>query len=257
MALQTIKVNRADALLTITLSRPEKRNAINRQMLVELDATLASAEDDRGLRALLLRAEGSAFCAGIDLNEAQVLESAPAGEINLEHLFHRLERFPVPTLAAINGVALAGGLELALHCDLRLAAESARMGMTLARVGLMLPFSFARKLIEIVGAAGAAQLLYTAQTLDARHALALGMLHEVVPDEELAETAEAWAHNVTANAPLSLRAMKAALRRCMSTAYDAPHDDIDRMVEQVQHSRDAKEGPRAFLEKRKPVWTAS
>lgn len=257
MAEQTIKVERADAAMIITLARPEKRNALNVQMLTEIDQTLAQAESDRGLRALLIRAEGSAFCAGIDLNQASVLENAPPGQINLEKLFHRLERFPVPTIAAINGAALAGGLELALHCDLRIAAESARMGMTLARVGLMLPFSFVRKLIEIVGAAGANRLLYTAQTLDGNEALQLGMIHAMVPDDRLAETALSWTRNVAANAPLSLRAMKIAIRRAMSSAYDAPHEDIDRLIEQVRNSNDAHEGPRAFLEKRKPVWSAT
>jgi len=250
----TIKVEQGASWLTITLARPDKHNAINERMLEELDDTLMAAATQPGLRALLLRAEGKSFCAGIDLNQAHVLESAAPGQRNLESVFQRLERFPLPTIAAINGIALAGGLELALHCDLRLAARGARLGMTLARVGIMLPFSFTRKLIEVCGAAGAARLLFTAQILDSEQALAMGLVHQVVADQELDQSARAWVENVVANAPLSLRAMKACLRRAMSVAFQAPHEDLDRLIEQVQHSEDAREGPRAFLEKRKPLW---
>ncbi|HLH77972.1 MAG TPA: enoyl-CoA hydratase/isomerase family protein [Candidatus Binataceae bacterium] len=254
MAETTIKVEQGAAWLTITLARPDKHNAINERMLEELDDTLMAAAAQPGLRALLLRAEGKSFCAGIDLNQAHVLESAAPGQRNLETVFQRLERFPLPTLAAINGTALAGGLELALHCDLRLAARGARLGMTLARVGIMLPFSFTRKLIEVCGAPGAARLLFTAEILDSGQAQAMGLVHHVVADQELEQSALAWLESVAANAPLSLRAMKASLRRAMSGAFQAPHDDIDRLIEQVQHSEDAREGPRAFLEKRKPNW---
>ncbi len=255
MAEETVKVARSANYVTLSLNRPEKRNALNQALLSELDHALASLEGDREIRALVLRAEGRVFCSGIDLQEVDRLEGAhnPAG---IENVFHRLERLPIPTLAAVNGAALAGGLELALHCDLRLAGESAQLGMTLARVGLMVPFNFTRKLIEVIGAPATAQILFTAEAIDARRALAMGMVHEVVPDAALDATATAWAEKIAANAPLSLRAMKATIHRCMSAAYDAEHQDINEMAREVRKSKDAKEGVRAFLEKRKPVWRA-
>jgi enoyl-CoA hydratase/carnithine racemase len=171
-------------------------------------------------------------------------------------VFHRLAHIPVPTIAAMQGAALAGGCELGLHCDMRMAAEDLRMGMTVARVGLVVPYDFIRKLIEVIGAANTAQILYTAEPVNAERAFHMGMVHEVVPNAKLDETAVAWAEKVSANAPLSLRTMKQSMRRALSASNNAWHEDILNMGRLVRISKDAKEGIRAFLEKRKPNWKA-
>ena len=255
MAGETIKVARSDNYVTLSLNRAEKRNALNQALLNDLDQALTSLENDKDVRALLLRAEGRVFCSGLDLAEVDRLEGEhnPA---NIQKVFQRLERFPVPTIAAVNGAALAGGLELALHCDLRIAGESAKLGMPLGKVGLMPPFDFTRKLIEVLGTPATNLILFKGDPVSARDALAMGMVNAVVSDAELEQTSKAWAADIAGNAPLSLRAMKATIRRCMSNAYDAPHDDIDEMARAVRRSQDAREGVRAFLEKRKPVWRA-
>jgi enoyl-CoA hydratase/carnithine racemase len=255
MAEEIIKLARSDAYATISLNRPEKRNALSQPMLSELQRTLELIEGDKAIRAVVLRGEGSIFCSGIDLQEVERVEG-PRGHqtATIEGVFHRLENLPIPTIAAINGAALAGGLELALHCDLRIAAEGAKLGMTLARVGLVVPYDFTRKLIEIIGSPATAQLLFTADTVDARRALEMGMVHEVVEPNKLVSAAESLAQKVSSNAPLSLRAMKATIRRCMSTAFDAEHKEIDQLASAARRSKDAQEGVRAFLEKRKPVW---
>jgi enoyl-CoA hydratase/carnithine racemase len=255
MAEQVLKVTRQQNYAVITLNRPEKRNALNQPVIDALNAALVQFENDKEIRALLLRGEGSSFCAGIDLKE---VDEATAGHnpTSLESVFGRLERFPVPTIAAVQGAALAGGLELALHCDLRVAGEGARLGMTLGRVGLMVPYDFTRKLIEACGSANTAWILYTADIVDGRRGREMGLVHEVVEDAKLDATASALAERIAGNAPLSLRAMKATVRRCMSDAFDAWHDDLLRMARDVRQSQDAKEGVRAFLEKRKPNWRA-
>jgi enoyl-CoA hydratase/carnithine racemase len=255
MAAEILQVARSDSYVTLTLNRPEKRNALNQPLIDALNRALAEVEHDKSVRALVLRGNGSSFCAGIDLQE---VDEAAAGHnpTSLEFVFGRLEKFPVPTIAAIQGAALAGGLELALHCDIRLAAENARLGMTLGRVGLMVPYDFTRKLIEVCGSPNTALILFTADMFDARRSLAMGLVHDVVGDEELNRAAAAMAEKVASNAPLSLRAMKATIRRCMSEAFDAYHDDLIRLAREVRQSQDAKEGVRAFLEKRKPVWRA-
>jgi enoyl-CoA hydratase/carnithine racemase len=255
MAAEILQVARSDSYVTLTLNRPEKRNALNQPLIDALNRALAEVEHDKSVRALVLRGNGSSFCAGIDLQE---VDEAAAGHnpTSLEFVFGRLEKFPVPTIAAIQGAALAGGLELALHCDIRLAAENARLGMTLGRVGLMVPYDFTRKLIEVCGSPNTALILFTADMFDARRSLAMGLVHDVVGDEELNRAAAAMAEKVASNAPLSLRAMKATIRRCMSEAFDAYHDDLIRLAREVRQSSDAKEGVRAFLEKRKPVWRA-
>src|SRR5258706_9337595 len=214
MAEQVLKVERHQNYATLTLNRPEKRNALNQPLIDAINSALAEFEKDKSIRALLLRGEGGSFCAGIDLKE---VDEAEAGHNpnSLEFVFGRLERFPVPTIAAVQGAALAGGLELALHCDLRIASDNAKLGMTLGRVGLMVPYDFTRKLIEVCGSANTAWILYTADLLDAERGRHMNIVHDVVADAKLTEATTALAEKIAANAPLSLRAMKATVRRCM------------------------------------------
>jgi enoyl-CoA hydratase/carnithine racemase len=255
MAEEILKVTRHPNTVVLTLNRPEKRNALNQPLIDAIDRALEPVEKDKEIRAVVLRGEGRGFCAGIDLVEVNE-EAAGHNPRSLESVFHRLEKLSVPTIAAIQGPALAGGLELALHCDLRIASEDARLGMTVARVGLLVPYDFIRKLIEVCGSANTAMILYTGDQFDARRSLDMGLLHDVVANGKLDEAAMALADKVAACAPLSLRAMKASLRRSMSLSFDAEHKDILEMGRAVRASKDAKEGVRAFVEKRKPVWRA-
>jgi enoyl-CoA hydratase/carnithine racemase len=255
MAEEVLKIERRGNFVTLTMNRAEKRNALNVALMQALDEAIGSIEADKEIRAVIVQGAGSSFCSGLDLAEADRLEGE-RGPVNIERVFHRLAHIPVPTIAAVQGAALAGGCELALHCDLRIAAEDLRMGMTVARVGLLVPYDFIRKLIEIIGAANTAQILYTAEPVNADRALRMGMVHEVVPNASLDATANSWAEKVSANAPLSLRTMKQSMRRALSNSNDAWHDDLLAQARVVRQSQDAKEGIRAFLEKRKPRWTA-
>ncbi len=255
MADELVKVERSGDYLTVRLNRPEKGNAINNGMLAALDKAFASAEQDNSVRALLLTGEGKHFCAGIDLAEGHRVDTTEVGGgISLETVFHRLEALPIPTVSVIRGAALAGGLELGLHCDLRVAAENARLGMPVAKVGLIPPFDFTRKLIEIIGASATAYLLFSAEPVDGKRALALGMVNEVAPEAEVEAAGRKLLEKIAGNAPLSLRTIKATLRRCMRDAFLAEHKDLDEMVRAILKSSDAKEGARAFVEKRKPQW---
>jgi enoyl-CoA hydratase/carnithine racemase len=255
MADELIRIERQPNYVTFTLNRPEKRNSLNEALLREFDEALSEVEKDTNIRAVIIRGAGRGFCAGIDLAEADRLEGAHS-PVNLERIFRRLEHLPVPAIAAVQGAALAGGCELALHCDLRVAADDLRMGMSVARVGLVVPYNFIRKLIEIIGAANTAQILYTADPVDAERALRMGMVHEIVPAAELESASIKLAERISANAPLSLRTMKQSMRRSLDTSNDAWHEDILELGRKVRASKDAKEGVRAFLEKRKPVWRA-
>jgi enoyl-CoA hydratase/carnithine racemase len=255
MAGEVVSFERHQNYATITLNRPEKRNALNEAMLKGFDEALVAVEHEPEIRAVILRGAGGSFCSGLDLAEADRLEGGHS-PVGIERVFHRLENVSVPTIAAMQGSALAGGCELGLHCDLRIGAEDLRMGMTVARVGLLVPYDFIRKLIEVIGAANTALILYTAEPVDAKRALAMGMVHEVVPNAKLDDAAITLAQKVSSNAPLSLRTMKKSLRRSMSESNDAFHQDILEMSRMVRQSKDAKEGLRAFLEKRKPNWQA-
>jgi enoyl-CoA hydratase/carnithine racemase len=255
MAGEVVSFERHQNYATITLNRPEKRNALNEAMLKGFDDALVAIEHEPEIRAVILRGAGGSFCSGLDLAEADRLEGGHS-PVGIERVFHRLENVSVPTIAAMQGSALAGGCELGLHCDLRIGAEDLRMGMTVARVGLLVPYDFIRKLIEVIGAANTALILYTAEPVDAKRALAMGMVHEVVANAKLDDAAITLAQKVSSNAPLSLRTMKKSLRRSMSESNDAFHQDILEMGRMVRQSKDAKEGIRAFLEKRKPNWQA-
>jgi enoyl-CoA hydratase/carnithine racemase len=250
---EVLRITRRSGYVILTLNRPEKRNALNRPLLDALDGALAEIEGDSSLRAMLLQAEGRNFCAGIDLQEADRQEGG-SDTSSLEKLFGRIERLPIPTIAAVRGAAIAGGLELALHCDLRIAADDARMGMTLGKIGLTVPFDFARKLIETIGAPNTNYILMTADLVDARRALAMGMVHEVVSSGGLEAAAEGLAGKIASNAPLSMRSVKMIVRRCMRDQFDAERADIEEFSARVRQSNDFREGVRAFVEKRKPVW---
>lgn len=254
MAEEVLKIERHGNFVTLTMNRAEKRNALNVALMQALDEAIGSIEGDNEIRAVIIRGAGSSFCSGLDLAEADRLEGGQ-GPVSIERVFHRLENIAVPTIAAVQGAALAGGCELALHCDLRIAAEDLRIGMTVARVGLLVPYDFIRKLVEIIGAANTAQILYTAEPVNAERALRMGMVHEVVPNANLDATVNSWAEQISSNAPLSLRTMKRSMRRALSNSNNAWHDDLLAMARVVRQSQDAKEGIRAFLEKRKPRWT--
>jgi enoyl-CoA hydratase/carnithine racemase len=251
MSDEAIKVERHQNYVTLSLNRPEKRNAINRAMLEAFEAAFSSIEGDRDIRALVIRGEGRGFCSGLDLRD---IEQMGAGGATFAKVIQRLAKLPIPSIAAIHGDALTGGLVLALNCDLRIAAHSARLGMTPARIGYLPTFDIFRKFVEIVGPANTAEIMYLADPLEAPHAREIGLVNRVVPNDSLDKAAAEWASKIAGNAPLSVRAMKHSIRHVMSKAFEVEHTEIDELGNRVRGSADAKEGVRAFLEKRKPVW---
>lgn len=243
----------ADGIATVTLNRPERRNAMNAALLAALRACFDALEDRRDVRVVVVRGAGTAFCAGMDLREMEATGGGGADpETGVVGVLQRIERSRHPTLAVLHGDALAGGCQLALHCDLRVAADGVRLGMPLARIGLIAPFPLARKLIEVVGAAHARELLFTGRPIDARRAYEIGMVHRVVAPAQLASTADALARAIADNAPLALAGMKAVVLRALSAREAVPHDDLDALVLRARTSADASEGRRAMLEKRPP-----
>ena len=173
-------------------------------------------------------------------------------ETSVVSVLRRIEQCRHPTLAVVHGDAFAGGCELALHCDLRVAAEPARFAMPLARLGLVVPFTLGQKLVEIIGPAMTRQILMVGRPLTARRAYEIGMVHEVVAAAELERAVEGLARTIAANAPLSLRGMKRTILRALAARDGIDHADLDALAAQARRSRDAREGVRAMLEKRVP-----
>jgi enoyl-CoA hydratase/carnithine racemase len=241
-------------IATVTMNRPDQRNAMNTPLLQALRATFDDLDGRRDVRVVVVRGAGPAFCAGMDLKEMQQRRGEADPEGNVVEVLRRVEASKHPTIAALHGDAIAGGCELALHCDLRVAAEPARLGMPLARIGLVIPFPLGQKLVEIIGPAHTRQLLFTGQPIDARRAYEIGMVHQVVAADDLSTAVQALARRVADNAPLSLAGIKASILRATSTRERIVHDDLDAAATRARTSADAQEGRRAMLEKRKPVF---
>src|SRR5580765_6402140 len=206
-----------NGIATITMNRPEKRNALNTILLEGFNSILSHVEESKEARVVVIRGEGKAFCSGIDLRELSSRQTAGADpETGVVQIFQRIERSRIPTIAMVHGDALAGGCELALHCDLRVAAEPARIGMPLARLGLIVPFPLGQKLVEIIGPAFTKQILFTGQPITATRAYEIGMIHYLVSPSDLESTTYALARTSADNAPLSLVGMKATILRSIS-----------------------------------------
>jgi enoyl-CoA hydratase/carnithine racemase len=243
-----VRVSVDGAVRTVLLDRAAKRNALTRPMLAALEAAF-SAEPGPDERVTVVRASGPTFCAGIDLGER-----GPGGAEAIERALHALERYPLPVVAVVAGDAIAGGAELAFHCDLVVASATARIGMSVAQIGLAAPWPLAVKLVDVAGPVTARELLLLGDPVPAARLAELGVITRAVPTEEVEATARAVIDRLCANAPLSLRAMKAAVVRATETRAAVPHDDVDALARVARRSDDAREGMRARLEKRPAVF---
>jgi enoyl-CoA hydratase/carnithine racemase len=239
----------------LTIHNPERRGALDQGLLDGL------AEHARSLtaRCLVVRGSGTTFSAGYDIGDLEEGAFEEAAERLVAHPFHAameaLEAYPYPVLAQINGHAIGGGLELALTCDLRVAADSARFAMPPAKLGLIYSHTGLRKFVDACGVAGAAELFFTAAPVDAERALALGLVNRVVAADALEEEALALATEIAAGAPLSLAGNKRVLRalRERPLAPEVERELIE-LRESCFRSQDFREGIRAFAEKRPPRW---
>jgi enoyl-CoA hydratase/carnithine racemase len=241
-----------DGVAWLVIDRPEARNAINRAVGEGLWDGFRRFEADPAVAVLVLTGAGdAAFCAGADLKEMAALGMTVPPRDMAPHLGRNLQ-VSKPVIAAVNGAALGGGFLLAQMCDLCVAAVSASFGITEARWGRGAPW--AAPLPWLVPPRVALQLLLTAEPIGARRAYEVGLVNLVVPDAALREEAGRLAATVAANAPLSVRAAKAMVHASAGRDLDAALDEGWRLFEPVYRSRDAQEGPRAFLEKRPPVW---
>lgn len=237
---------------TITLNRPEKRNAMNTELLTGLEAAFR-VEPGPAERVAALRANGPSFCAGLDLRER--VAAGRYGPSPIEAVLHLVENYPLPVVAVVQGDAIAGGNELALHCDFVVASTTARFGMSLAQIGLAPSWFLAKKLMEVAGPVVSREILLLGDPVAAVRMHALGVISRVAPPEELEAEAALVIERLAANAPLSLRAMKALLVREMTFRDGIAHDDVDQLVAAAQTSADAREGMSARLEKRQPNFT--
>jgi len=258
MPFQTLQLSYDSGIVTLTLARPEKRNALSIQLLNELIAAFDEIENSDAV-VVVLTGAGKAFCAGMDLDELKGL-AGKSHDQNLEdsrrmaQVFRRLYEFPKPTIAAVNGAAIAGGTGLATMCDFTVAVPEAKFGYTEVRIGFV-PAIVSSILVWQVGHKVARDLLLTGRLFDAAEGHQLGLVNEVVEPQQLMARARQLAETLIENSPASLKMAKKLINGYIAAQLDA---QIERAVQEnaaIRQTPDFREGVSSFLEKRKPHWS--
>ncbi|MFZ0663823.1 MAG: enoyl-CoA hydratase-related protein [Acidobacteriaceae bacterium] len=253
-----LRVDMEGGVVVLTLNRPEKRNALNASLIEELQRALKAAEADAACGVVLLTGAGEAFCAGMDLAYLEALNGRSPDEHRADteqiaRLLRTLYDLPKPTIAAVNGAAIAGGMGLATVCDFTLAAPEAKFGYTEVRIGFI-PAIVSAFLCEQIGDKRARDLLLTGRLIGAEEAAALGLVTRVVAAAELMGEARGLAAKLLENSPMAMQATKRLLSEHARARLDA---EIERAIAAnvaARETNDFREGLRAFLEKRKPEW---
>ena len=247
-----------DGILTLTVHRPEALNALNRNVIDALSAALEAAQDNDDVRVIVLTGAGEkAFVAGADIKEFADFDQAQGEDLarrGQRDLFDRVEQSRKPVVAAVNGFALGGGLELAMAAHVRIASSNARMGLPEVSLGVIPGYGGTQRLAQIVGKGKAMEMVLTGGMIDAEAALACGLVNQVVDQELLLETAQIVAGKIAKNAPTAL----AAALDSVLAGYGRKGFDVEiQRFGQCFTTNDFKEGTTAFLEKRKPQFPGS
>jgi enoyl-CoA hydratase/carnithine racemase len=250
----------AEAVARITLNRPDSRNALDHELLDGIAAAMPDLDRGIEVRCVVITGAGKAFSAGYDIAAIPAESFERDAEALVAHPFHAaleaIAAHPWPVIAAINGHALGGGLELTLACDLRLCARGAKLGMPPAKLGLIYGHTGLQRFIDAIGVPRTKELFLTGRNVEAERAERIGLVHEVVDDGEIERAAIELAAEVAANAPLSMKGNKHAIDTVNSYRRLTPEQEREliELRESCFGSEDFREGIAAFAEKRKPVW---
>ena len=246
----------------LTFNNPERHNAVSLEMWAATKRILDGFAADDDIRVVVLTgAGGKAFVSGADISkfasERATLEASRAYNVKSDAAYASVADFPKPTIALIRGYCIGGGVGLAVCCDLRICSDNSRFAVPAAKLGLGYGYSGLKRLVDIVGASFAKEIFYTARQFDAQEAYAMGLVNRVVPAGELEAYVKSITDMISANAPLTIKAVKFTVGEMLK---DESKRNLARSVELVEQcfaSRDYTEGRTAFMEKRKPVFTGS
>jgi len=247
-----------DGVAVVTVNRPEKLNALNRAVIEELAGAFARVAGEAGLRGLVLTGAGEkAFVAGADINELAAVTpiEARAYAVRGQQVLRSLETMGKPSVAAINGYALGGGLELAMACTVRFASPNARLGQPEVKLGLVPGYGGTQRLPRLVGRGRALEMLLAGDPVDAAEAHRIGLVNAVVPQAELVAFSRAWLGKVLANAPAAVRLAMEAVDMGLNAGLDEGSRFEAAAFGLAAATEDRREGTRAFLEKRAPSFT--
>jgi len=252
---EQILVDTEAGIATITLNRPERYNALGARMVDELGRALEALEGSGDVRAMVLTGAGDkAFCSGVDLKERAEMDADERWSHNraLGAFAERLARLQVPTIAALNGLAFGGGLEITLACDFRIAAEGARFALPEVGIGIVPGAGGTQRLPRLIGPTKAKELILTGRRVDARAALEMGLVSQVVPSDSLMVEAATLAREITTNSPLALAYAKAAIDLASETTIEQGLRYETAAISTTLSSEDYKIGLAAFAEKQTP-----
>lgn len=256
----TIIRNELDrGIICLKLSRPEVYNAINTKLLLDLNDELNTLENSNTVRAIIFTGEGEkSFCAGADLKERAAMsnEDTLAFVKLISSTMRRIYDFPIPTIAAINGVAFGGGMELALACDIRLALVNASMGLTECALGIIPGAGGTQLLPKLIGPARAKEMIFMGKRLSAKEAYHMGILNALIEDSsDFLQKIQDYASKLTENAPLAIRAAKQAINQgFFADGIEAGFELEHKFYNTILHTEDRLEALNAFVEKRKPIF---
>ncbi len=261
--METLQVERADGIMTVTLDRPDKKNAINGRMWRELIEVFDATADDRDARVLVITGAGDGFCSGADLTDQQNAEDLQGSGVGgglrsmrvVGRAALRLHELPIPTIAAVNGVAAGAGLNLALGCDLVVASDRARFSEIFSKRGLSVDFGGSWLLPRLIGMHRAKELVFLADIIDAAEADRIGLVNRVVAHDELAATVREIAERLAALPPVQLSVSKRLLNQSLfvSMADALEFEDVAQVLN--FQSADTAEAVAAFVQKRPPEFT--
>jgi enoyl-CoA hydratase/carnithine racemase len=243
----------------MTFNNPAKLNAMSADMWAAMAPIIDHFERDPAVRVVVLRGAGEkAFISGADINRFEErranAEAAASDSENMRNGLSRIEHCTKPTIAMIRGYCLGGGLLVALHCDLRLAAETARLGIPAAKLGIAYTLSGIQKVVDLVGPAVAKEMLFTARQFNGSEAQAMGLINRAIPDDELESFTRSYCSAMAENAPLSITAAKGVIAELMKPRAELDRTRCEALGKMCMESEDFAEGRRAFAEKRKPVF---
>ncbi|WP_026491233.1 MULTISPECIES: enoyl-CoA hydratase-related protein [unclassified Butyrivibrio] len=247
-----VNVEVKDKIAVLTINRPEALNALNSQVLDDLNAALDSI-DVNTVRALVLTGAGEkSFVAGADIGEMSTLTKAEGEAFGKKgnDVFRKLETFPIPTIAAVNGFALGGGCEISMSCDIRICSDNAMFGQPEVGLGITPGFGGTQRLARLIGAGMAKQLIYTARNIKADEAYRIGLVNAVYTQEELLPAAEKMAGTIAAQAPIAVRACKKAINDGLQLDIDKAIELEEKLFGDCFETEDQREGMANFLRKK-------
>ncbi|WP_429843861.1 enoyl-CoA hydratase-related protein [Brevibacillus sp. FIR094] len=253
----TVSLQKEGTIGVLTLQRPEVFNCLNLEMLVRLRGLISEISHDRDIRTVIVTGAGDkAFCSGADLRERRSMSPQQVDVYiqTIRDTFTELEKLPKPVIAAINGLALGGGTELALACDLRIMSEHAQMGLTETSLGIIPGAGGTQRLPRLVGKGVAKELIFTARRVLPEEALSIGLINRIVPADQLMATAIALAEQISVNAPLALAQAKFAIDCGVEVELASGLQIESNAYKLLVPTKDRLEGLAAFQEKRKPIY---